>query len=123
MKNYRLIIFITLFLLVSGATFAQHQYHHNPNPGLWPDSLETITIVGTVIIDSSNIHPDYYLDINENATIDYRLAFGPWYYQPESSAVRPLAGETITIVAALNSNIEPAPWAGNWYRSGYPDQK
>ena len=78
-----------LFITISGQT----------NGGcVNPDSLTEITVSGTTLIDDSYQHPIYYLDVDGDGIEDYHLNFGPFWYEPDSSeAVRPLAGEQITI--------------------------
>ena len=69
-----------------------------------PDSLTQITVSGTAIVDSSFMHPMYYLDENNDGTADYVLNFGPYWYEPsEGTAVRPENGETITVNGGLNN--------------------
>ena len=99
MKN-RLYIFAAVILLTAGPVISQG-HHHNNSGNLWPDSLVTVTVTGSVTIDSGNYHPFYFLDENGDGIVDYQLSFGPWWYEPESGAVRPASGETITVLAAL----------------------
>ncbi len=96
-----------MVLLVAGSVFAQGAHHGDAHHGLWPDSLETITVTGTVLVDSSFFHPIYYLDENGDEVADFRLAFGPWWYEPESGATRPADGETVTLVGALQNHMVP----------------
>lgn len=68
------------------------------------DTLITITVTGTTIIDSSMMYPMYYLDENSDGQADYHLNFGPYWYQPDSSnALKPNKGDTITILGGLNN--------------------
>lgn len=99
-------VFISLILLVTNSTFAQGQ-HHGPHDGLWPDSMQTIDVSGTVIIDSSLFHLRYYLDENGDGAAEYHLSFGPWWYEPESGATRPEGGETVTITGAVQDHAAP----------------
>jgi len=67
-----------------------------------PDSLTEITVSGTTIIDDTYQRPIYYIDVDSDGTEDYHLNFGPFWYEPDSSeAVRPLAGDQITITGGL----------------------
>lgn len=67
-----------------------------------PDSIDTATLTGTVIIDSSMPHPHYFIDTNSDGTADYFLNFGPYWYRPDSSsAQRPSAGEKVTVKGAV----------------------
>jgi len=43
-----------------------------------PDSLELVTVTGTVAIDPSGNQLLYFLDVNNDDSIDYRLNFGPF---------------------------------------------
>lgn len=103
-------MWITIFVMahwMTGSVFAQGPHHNNSHHGLWPDSLEMITVAGTVIIDSTFLHPTYYLDGNGDDNADYHLSFGPWWYEPESGATRPDAGERVTIVGAVQDHMTP----------------
>lgn len=69
-----------------------------------PDSLTEITVTGTTIIDDNYHHPIYYLDVDADGVEDYRLNFGPFWYEPDSSeATRPLAGDEITVTGGLGT--------------------
>jgi len=68
----------------------------------WPDSLSTVTLTGTVLIDSAK-HSIYFLDVDADSLADYQLAFGPDWYVPESGAERPAAGEHVTIMGTVKS--------------------
>ena len=62
------------------------------------DKLENITVTGTTLIDTTFYMNHYYLDTNNDSTPDYFLNFGPFWFQPESGAVRPENGEIVEIV-------------------------
>lgn len=94
-------------VLVTGSAFAQGMHHGGGMHDLWPDSLTTIEVTGTVMIDSTVFHGMYYLDENDDGAADYHLSFGPWWYRPESGATRPAAGQTITIVGAVQDDMLP----------------
>lgn len=102
----RLAVFTLSFLLWNTAS-AQEPFqggaHHS-----WPVSLETTTVTGTVIIDASFPHPMYYLDEDGDTVADYHLAFGPWWYEPANGAPRPDAGDTVTVVGAVQDFTTPA---------------
>ena len=68
--------------------------------GMHHDSLATITLAGSVLVDST-LMAHYYLDKDGDGTPDYYLNFGPYWYVPESGAVRPSAGDNITVVGGL----------------------
>ncbi len=61
------------------------------------DSLQTVELSGKAIVDSTFMMAMYYLDTNNDNIPDYVLNFGPWWYEPESGAVRPENGDQITI--------------------------
>jgi len=98
-------LFLTLFTLGTLSTaFAQEQHHGDRHP-LWPDSLGTTEVTGTVIIDSSFYHAEFSLDEDGDGQADYHLAFGPWWYQPESGATRPAAGEVVTVEGLVREHF------------------
>lgn len=66
--------------------------------GSWPVDVELTTATGTVSIDASHTHPIYYLDQDGDGEMDLLLRFGPFWYSPDSGAVRPDSGETISVV-------------------------
>lgn len=102
-----LLILTSLFLVMAGSVMAQGPHHGGGGHGLWPDSLVTVTVSGTVLVDSSFFHPIYYLDEDGDSSADYHLSFGPWWYEPESDATRPDDGETVTIVGAVHDHVAP----------------
>ncbi|MCU7496161.1 MAG: T9SS type A sorting domain-containing protein [Ignavibacteria bacterium] len=95
--TYRNLIVIIL-LLFAASSYAQKGHYH-------PDSLNTVTVTGTVITDSvTTPNSRYYLDVDGNGTPDYLLSFGPAWYMPDSSislAKRPLNGQSVTIKGGL----------------------
>lgn len=99
----------------------------------WCDSANVITVIGTVLVDTTYFYAHYYLDTDGDQLPDYQLCFGPPWYAPTSGAVRPAAGATVTIegVEKGTSNLPclevltidglvwrelqgPAPWSGGW---------
>jgi hypothetical protein len=62
------------------------------------DTAKTVTVSGTTLIDTTYYMDHYYLDINADGTPDYSLNFGPFWYTPESGALRPEDGATVEIV-------------------------
>ena len=89
---------LPLFILfgLNGVSAQGHGGHHNP------DSLEIVTVEGYAIVDSSFMHPMYYLDEDNDGVEDYHLNFGPYWYEPDSSnASRPNDGDFITITGGL----------------------
>ncbi|HEY3294059.1 MAG TPA: carboxypeptidase regulatory-like domain-containing protein [bacterium] len=84
--------------------------HHNG------DSLTIVDLVGTAIV----VRPDsthrphrvlYYLDVDNDGAPDYRLAFGPPWYNPPNvpprGAERPANGDQITIHGGLLTYTDP----------------
>lgn len=83
-----------LFLFTFGFSKSQDQGYGYMNP----DSLTIVTITGVAIVDSSGLHPMYYLDEDGDGAPDYHLNFGPYWYSPDSSAAqRPMDGDSITV--------------------------
>ncbi|MBC8403140.1 MAG: T9SS type A sorting domain-containing protein [Candidatus Marinimicrobia bacterium] len=132
-----MLISLATLLLLSSFVWAQgpgHNYHngrhHNED---WPDSLTVVSVSGTVVVDTLMMNPWYYLDTNNDDSSDYRLGFGPWWYEPASGAVRPNTGNIVNIIGGLNDSMIPAmlvvfeinglvwrdstgapPWSGGW---------
>ncbi len=68
-----------------------------------PDSLKSITISGTVTVDTTYDRAKYFLEADGDTTLDYMLNFGPHWYTPDSSdAVRPQDGDIVTIFGGVN---------------------
>lgn len=61
------------------------------------DSLKSISVAGTVFTDSTFMYNHYYLDTNNNGTMDYFLNFGPPWYTPLSGATLPVSGSHVEI--------------------------
>jgi hypothetical protein len=77
------------------------------NPDCLPDSLEEITISGTVRVDTLNKHFNYFLDIENDGTNDFKINFGPYWYQPDSgSALRPNDGDYVEIFGLVSDCCE-----------------
>jgi hypothetical protein len=86
---------------------------HGPNHH-HGDTLTTVNLTGTAIVITENAdslnHPPrvhYLLDVDGDGLGDYRLAFGPPWYQPASGAVRPANGDSITIHGGLLTYTTP----------------
>jgi hypothetical protein len=89
-------------LMVFGLNVVNAQGHHGHGGHYNPDSLEIVTVEGYAIVDTTFIHPMYYLDEDNDGVEDYHLNFGPYWYQPDSSdATRPNDGDFITITGGL----------------------
>jgi hypothetical protein len=94
-----LFISFTVVALFQIPTFADGEHDEGH---FHPDSLETVTVSGSIIIDSTMMYPMYYLDENGDEEADYHLNFGPYWYEPDSSlATRPKNGEEVTILGGL----------------------
>jgi len=96
----QLLMFLSVLTLVSSPIFAQGHGHGGGHHGMWPDSMQTVTLTGTAIVDSTYFMPMYYLDTNNDNNADYHLSFGPYWYKPATGASRPTDGEVITIQGA-----------------------
>ena len=95
-KIINLLLFTLLFGVISVTLSQGHGGHYDP------DSLEIVTVSGYAIVDSSFMHPVYYLDEDNDGVEDYHLNFGPYWYEPDSSnATRPNDGDFITITGGL----------------------
>ncbi len=76
------------------------------------DSLTVVDLQGTAIVvrpDSAN-RPHrvlYYLDVDNDGAPDYRLSFGPPWYDPGDGAHRPENGDQITIHGGLLTYTDP----------------
>ncbi len=108
----------------------------------WCDSLEIVTVTGTVLVDTTYYYDHYYLDVNGDGAADYKLCFGPRWYEPKSGAVRPEDGATVTIEGAVKGDSklpclevfkidglewrapkEPAPWTGGWISKNHRNHR
>jgi hypothetical protein len=73
------------------------------------DSLTVVDLAGVAMVipaDSTHHHTRYLLDVNADGVADYRLAFGPDWYDPDGEgqgAERPQDGDQITIHGGLLS--------------------
>jgi len=75
-----------------------------------PDSLTVVELAGTAIVVTDSLHPQrvgYFLDVDGDGTPDFRLAFGPPWYNPPSGVTRPANGDEITIVGGLLTHTNP----------------
>lgn len=69
--------------------------------GWMHDSLQTVSVNGTALVDTTFITEHYFLDEDNDSIPDYFLNFGPPWYEPTSGATRPLNGEQVSIVGGL----------------------
>ncbi|MCI0511702.1 T9SS type A sorting domain-containing protein [candidate division KSB1 bacterium] len=101
----------------------------------WCDRLQVKRDTGVVFIDTTYFYAHYYLDTDGDSLPDYRLDFGPHWYEPKSGAVRPISGDTIVVVGVIKPGPKvtrlvvlkindlvwrelqgPAPWSGGWIK-------
>jgi hypothetical protein len=138
MRNFFSTSFIFVFVSIlnaqmMGGHWGDQSWDHEDRHHMdWPDSSEVIDLNGTVLIDSTFIMPHYFLDIDGDNQPNYQLGFGPYWYQPDEGALRPMNGDIITIqgwlqhdelnmVVVIELNGQPwrdlsgtPPWSGNW---------
>ncbi|MBD3288122.1 T9SS type A sorting domain-containing protein [candidate division KSB1 bacterium] len=101
LNRIRSLVFIFALLFFGFQVFDGTAQDKNRNKKAWPDSLASVTLEGTVIIDDTHENI-YFLDIDGDDVADYKLAFGPDWYVPESGAERPVDGDQVTIVGSIN---------------------
>lgn len=100
----------------------------------WPDSLEVVTVSGVALVERFGFHDRFALDTDSDGNADYQLSFGPWWYEPESGAVRPNDGDSVVIKGGTypvsdgislllafeiddllwRDQEELLPWSGGW---------
>lgn len=102
-KIFRLFTSALALLIFSSIPFTGQAQQHRGRKKAWPDSLTLVTFKGTVIIDTTHTNM-YFLDVDQDDSADYRMGFGPDWYEPESGAVRPAAGDHITVVGHVNQH-------------------
>lgn len=101
---------VTLFLQTRDSTW-------------YEDSLAVVQLVGRVQVVQDTVRPPnsfYFLDVDEDRLPDYRLSFGPPWYNPPGPVRRPDNGDNVTIVGGLLTYADPptvvvfmingAPW-------------
>jgi hypothetical protein len=89
-------------LILFGFGIINAQGNHGHGGHYNPDSLELVTVDGYAIVDTTFLHPMYYIDEDNDGVEEYHLNFGPYWYSPDSSnASRPSDGEFITITGGL----------------------
>lgn len=71
------------------------------------DSLEIVTLTGWAMVRSDSAHTHYFLDANGDDTADFRLIFGPPWYEPGNGVHRPNDGDSIWITGGLMGYAEP----------------
>ena len=83
---------------------------HRHGGGGCGDSLTIVELAGTAIVEEANeTHRVdwYFLDVNDDGTADYRLGFGPPWYDPGNGNTRPEDGDEITVTGGLMGAAEP----------------
>jgi hypothetical protein len=103
----------------------------------WRQTQVIDTLTGVVLVDTTYFYTHYFLDTNADSVAEYQLCFGAPWYEPEIGAVRPEAGETVTVTGMVHDSHSvpcidiftvndvvwrdpsgPAPWAGEWIHRG-----
>ncbi|MCB0746623.1 MAG: T9SS type A sorting domain-containing protein [Ignavibacteriae bacterium] len=73
------------------------------------NSVITTEFNGTAIVDTTFYMNQYYLDVNNDSIPDYFLNFGPYWYEAESGAAKPINGENISIKGGLMKSSMTLP--------------
>ena len=71
------------------------------------DSLQIVELSGWAIVEADSFYTHYFLDTDNDGTADYRLGFGPAWYDPGNGAQRPEDGDSIWVVGGLMGYSEP----------------
>lgn len=77
--------------------------------GMHGDSLEIVELTGWAIVVADSFYTHYFLDTNFDDVADYRLMFGPEWYDPGNGAQRPADGDSIWITGGLMGYSDPQP--------------
>jgi hypothetical protein len=77
--------------------------------GMHGDSLEIVELSGWAIVEEDSFMTHYYLDTENDGQADYRMLFGPSWYDPGSGAERPADGDSVWIVGGIMGYSEPQP--------------
>jgi hypothetical protein len=75
--------------------------------GMHGDSLEIVEVSGWAIVEVDSMRTHYFLDNNDDGEADYRLLFGPEWYDPGNGAQRPADGDSIWITGGLMGYSQP----------------
>ena len=115
---------------------------HGWNPmGFWADTLQTVEVTGTVLVDTTYFVWHYFLDTNGDSLPEYMLNFGPYWYRPAGGAERPENGAEVTVKGGLHTGMfgtpaimvyeingqkwredsGPGDWRGGWMHRSAPD--
>jgi hypothetical protein len=79
--------------------------HHGG--GMHRDSLEIVNITGWAIVIADSMHNQYFLDNDGDDQADFRLLFGPDWYNPGNGAQRPADGDSIWVTGGLMGYSQP----------------
>jgi len=71
------------------------------------DSLQIVELSGWAIVEVDSFYTHYFLDTDNNGEADYRLGFGPTWYDPGNGAARPENGDSIWVVGGLMGYSSP----------------
>jgi len=77
--------------------------------GMHGDSLQIVELSGWAIVEADSFVAHYYLDTNDDSVADYRLMFGPPWYDPGNGAQRPADGDSIWVVGGIMGYSQPQP--------------
>jgi hypothetical protein len=77
--------------------------------GMHGDSLQIVNITGWAIVIADSLHNEYFLDNNGDNQADFRLLFGPDWYNPGNGAHRPANGDSIWVTGGLMGYSQPQP--------------
>ncbi len=72
-----------------------------------PDSLRIITVSGWVMVVADSMRTHYFLDVDGDDAADFRLMFGPSWYEPNSGAHRPVDGDSIWVTGGIIGYGQP----------------
>lgn len=150
MKKAKVFIaLVVIFMTINTQAFAQmwhwsdpswdHDGWHYMN---WPTTTVEIELQGTISVDSIMFMPHYYLDVDNDQTLDYQLGFGPYWYEPASGALWPQTGDDVTlkgwlqeygvlpfvVVSEINGLVwrdstGVPPWSGGWIHRNSPNNE
>jgi uncharacterized protein (DUF2249 family) len=81
--------------------FVLTNFGRHDGGGMHGDSLEIVELTGWAIVVEDSLRTHYFLDTNGDDTADFRLEFGPPWYDPGSGAQRPADGDSIWITGGL----------------------
>jgi len=144
--------FLVIALMDGSGAFAQSwedgMYRDGMHQMSWPEQLPAVSLSGKTIVDTSRVREmmgfmagrSFFLDVNGDGNRSYEMYFGPYWYVPASGAKRPSNGESVTVRAAVISQMTPPmlviyeidgmkwrdspgapPWSGKWIRRNISD--